>query len=241
MKWKIDDENSGKVSDIPQWIKDKYNHDQWPLLTSNGQQMVDVYDGVELKAFHIWPSHPEIIDKAEEITSGKSTVFEKVEAIYDYLDYEFSFSNSGGAPQSCITTYRNRMGNSDDQSILLISMCRAIGIPAWLEGGAMYDANVASASGDPTQGWGGHAWARVLIPVKDGDSGFSYEEAVVDTINDQFLYRDDAKLTDWIDMWGDDEHILDYYTSLRYVYTMEDGFHAPTVEDQYYLTDYKLK
>jgi len=241
VSWDINDRKSGGVSDIPSWIKEQYNHDQWPLLDSNGRQMVDVVGGVEIKAFHIWPSHPVLKSKAEELTDGKYTVFSKVKALYDFLDHEFDYVTGGGAPKACITTFNDKTGDCDDQSILLITMCRAIGIPAWLEGGAMYDANAAQATGDPTQGWGGHAWARVLIPVKDEDGGFNQEETAIDIVNDQFLIRDANKFTDWIDRWGDDAHIIEYYKSWRYTYSTNQAFQAPTVGDEYYLQDYKAE
>jgi len=97
-------------------------------------------------------------------------------------------------------------GDCDDQSILLASLARAVGVPVWLNLGIIYD---------PVRNyWGGHGWNNVYIPLKGGD----YVIATVDIVNDQFLFRDPYHLSDYIDN-GDGTELREYYTSWSYSYT----------------------
>ena len=62
---------------------------------------------------------------------------------------------SGSEPKSCLRTLADGTGDCDDQSILLISLCRASDIPSWLAFGILYDQVNAQ--------WGPHAWAEVYL------------------------------------------------------------------------------
>jgi hypothetical protein len=68
-------------------------------------------------------------------------------------------------------TYAWREGDCEDQAILLITLCRIIGIPAYLQIGCIYG-TVYSSSGTDWEGHrtivenniGWHAWAMVYVP-----------------------------------------------------------------------------
>jgi hypothetical protein len=88
----------------------------------------------------------------------------------------------------------------------MASFCRAVGVPAWLEIGYLYDPIENS--------WGGHGWFNVVIPLKNGGTVV----APIDPVNHEFLFRDPYRITDWIDTGGmianeDGELVfnLDYY------------------------------
>jgi hypothetical protein len=94
----------------------------------------------------------------------------------------------------------------------MASMCRSIGIPAWLEIGYLYDPI------DET--WGGHGWFNVYIPLKPGVSDVEYTIAPIDPVNEEFLFRDPYRITNWIDtggnvtnLEGELEFNLDFYYS----------------------------
>ena len=68
-------------------------------------------------------------------------------------------------------TYASREGDCDDQAILLISMLRSLGIPAFLQIGVIFSESLSSSKtsydGHVTyhqDGVGWHGWAMVFIP-----------------------------------------------------------------------------
>ena len=183
--WDLTSENTGTVNDIPDSVSDIYTDDEWLIQ----------------------PSLSAVRDQAEELTYGMDSVYDMTEAIYDYMDDEFTYeTGSTGNPKSCSESLSSKSGDCDDQSILLISLLRAVDIPAWLEFGVLYD---------PVDGsWGAHGWANVYIPTSDGEGG----SVTVDIVNDQFMYRDAKRFTEW-ESDGDAEHLQDYYATMDYSYT----------------------
>ncbi|MDG6224375.1 MAG: transglutaminase-like domain-containing protein [Candidatus Thermoplasmatota archaeon] len=214
-QWNIDDEDSGTIEDIPQTYKDNYLDDEWIVKDSNGDIIDKDGDGrPDLYRYH--PSHPTVKNAAVQITKDKNTVYGKVKAIYDWMQEHFNYTTNeqkqrdlqvyGSYPKYPIGCMNDWYGDCDDQSLLMASLCRAVGIPAWLEIGYLYD---------PMQGsWGGHGWFNVIIPLKGSGSVI----APIDPVNHEFLFRDPYRLTDWIDTGRDiidDEgeliFNLDYY------------------------------
>jgi|GEM_PF-1684783 len=214
--WELDEKDSGTVDDIPQEIKQKYVHDQWPIYDSRGSP-VDL-DGDGEVDYRYWPSNETLKKLAEDLTRDKKTVLGKIKAIYDWVVENIKYPNESekqidaqrywGYPKYAWGTYMDRRGDCDDQSILMATLARAIGIPAWLEVGHLYD---------PSQGtWGGHGWFNVYIPLKNGD----YVIAPIDPVNQEFLLRDAYRFTDWIDTGGDITVDGDTVDNLEYYYAI---------------------
>ena len=197
VRWDMTSELSGTINDIPQDIADIYTDDEWLIE----------------------PSLYQVKQKAEEITAGMVNVYDMVEAVYDYMDEEFTYdTGTSGDPKTCTQTLNSKSGDCDDQSILLCSLLRAVGIPAWLEFGVLYDPS--------TEDFGAHGWANVYIPKKSGGGG----SGTVDIVNDEFLVRDPMRFTEW-ESDGDGNHLEDYYATMDYSYfspnisiNMEDSY-----------------
>jgi len=202
--WDIDRQTSGLVSDIPSTLVQQQTGNEWEYESSR---------------FKIWPTNPQIVTLADRLTSDSLTVYENVKSIYNYVQQEITYQvNSGGEPNACIETLQLGVGDCDDQSILLISLCRAAGIPSWLAFGALYDQYNAE--------WGPHAWAEIFIPLADGGS----EEVTIDSANSEFLVRNCNRYEEWKSD-GVSEHLEDYYHVITYNYTLSHpGSRPPTVE-----------
>ncbi len=77
----------------------------------------------------------EIRSKAEELTRGKSSDIEKIEALYDYVATNFryvslSFGVGRLQPHAASAILANQYGDCKDKHTLLASLLQAIGIPA---------------------------------------------------------------------------------------------------------------
>jgi transglutaminase-like putative cysteine protease len=196
--WDIDAKNSGKRGDIPASYVTRQGGNEWKIEDSQGQPTGE---------YKIWPEHPTITGLSNDLTSNSLTVYENVRNVYDYVRNNVEYQTIPGTePKSCLQTLADGTGDCDDQSILLISLLRAAGIPAWLAFGVLYD-----------QGrdvWGGHAWAEVYMPLVTGTSG----SVAIDVVNDEFLVRNCNRLQEW-ESDGDGEHLSDYYHMLSYNYT----------------------
>ena len=234
-EWKYEKWDVGKVEDISK-AKHKttgalldyslYLEDQWAV----------VEDDVPTGDFRYHPSAPEIDSKAHELTDDEETVLDKVRSIYEWIrdNFEYDTQNSGSLPKPALKCLSDRTGDCDDQSLLMASLCRAVGIPAWLEVGYLYDTNSKS--------WGGHGWFNVLIPVREG-SGFAAMIVPIDPVNEEFLFRDPFRITDWIDNGGyindgeEDKFNLDYYYNYYSKYTsnsIEVTSKAPSTNSERY-------
>jgi transglutaminase-like putative cysteine protease len=94
---------------------------------------------------------------AKSITSGKSSVYDKAVAIFnwvrDKLGYSFYYNTKYGA----VGTLNAKTGNCVDTAHLLIALERAAGIPArYVHGYCKF------SSGN----WYGHVWAQIYIEGK---------------------------------------------------------------------------
>jgi len=168
--------------------------------------------------YRIEPSNPTIRALLEKILEdegllhswedlsdiGNLNVYKVVKAIYDWIDDNCVYptidqqyddaKTYGGYPKWATGTYNDRRGDCDDQSILFISLCRAAGIPAMLEIGALYDIQVDR--------WEGHGWANVYIPFNAkyrAEKGYDYVLPMVDIVNNIFLFRDPNRFSEWVD------------------------------------------
>lgn len=114
-----------------------------------------------------------IKSKAQEIAGGEETVLGAVTKLIEYVTSSTTYQNFE-LPQYPNITMSTKRGDCDDQSILLVSMARSLGIPAYLEVGVV----INPAIEDSETSWGGHlsnsqdgigwhGWAMIFIPPWD--------------------------------------------------------------------------
>ncbi|MGQ9582033.1 MAG: transglutaminase-like domain-containing protein [Thermoplasmatota archaeon] len=183
---------------------------EWKIKPEASGTVSDVpaaYSAYLGECWKFQPRDPAVTQLAQRLAGGASNVLEKVSRIYEYINSHIKYmSNSPEEPKDPARTLSDGNGDCDDQSYLMGSLLRAQGVPAWMELGLLYDSS--------KRAWGGHAWLRVYIPLRSGGG----EVVNIDPANDQFLFRDSYRLTDYIDD-GDPANLQAYYVSWRYTYT----------------------
>ncbi|HHL41698.1 MAG TPA: transglutaminase family protein [Candidatus Bathyarchaeota archaeon] len=113
---------------------------------------------------------PMFYDIASVLVDEEDTVLESVSNLVEYIVDETTYCNYE-TPQYPNNTLANHLGDCDDQSILLITMCRSLDIPAYLQVGIY----VHNAINDQDSSWDDHltnnadgvawhGWAMVYIP-----------------------------------------------------------------------------
>ncbi len=201
-KFDMSSSKSGTVNDIPQDLVDTYIPDNVTELDDsdvevygrNGQQ----YWNDDAGEWTIDPMNQEVTRLAENLTKGKVTVYDKAKAVFDWIRSVKRYSR-GDDLKTCSEILESKVGDCDDQSVLFISITRALGIPSWLQLGILYD---------PIQKiWFGHGWAQVAIPKSSG----GHIVGDVDLVNDLFLVRDPYRVIEWTDN-GDGDVLEEYYT-----------------------------
>ncbi|MCK4615080.1 MAG: hypothetical protein KAU14_09780 [Thermoplasmata archaeon] len=182
-EWKdITSKNSGTVDQIPQYLKDKYNHDESYGGGGTPRPLIRLDD---------------VRDVAQEVTSGKNTVYKKVRAIYDFVVDNVVYQ-VGTRPKTCKETLDGKVGDCDDMVLLFSAMCRAVDIPAFPGYGFV--------SNRKFEGWGGHSWANAVIPDKNGNVYTPH----IDLPNKKFLWCDPYRLIEWNDD-GNEDHLTEFY------------------------------
>jgi len=136
-------------------------------LSSIPQSLVDAYC-FPTETFQ--SDHPLIASKAQEVAGGATTVLEAVDLLVEYVKGEITYRNFE-VPMYPNATLQDGLGDCDDQSILLISMLRNLGIPSYLQVGVYIhpsiDDSETSWDGHLTNtqtGVGWHGWAMVYVP-----------------------------------------------------------------------------
>ncbi|MCI0497533.1 MAG: transglutaminase family protein [Thermoplasmata archaeon] len=208
---KMSRKDSGTVSDIPQSVLDGYipatrveTRTDAPTEARNGQQLWQEEAG----EWTIDPLDPQVQALADRFSANRTKVYDMVKAAYDWM---VSDDGSGFAYYSdrddvrlktCAEVLAEKRGDCDDQSVVLISILRAMGIPSWLEMGLLYNQN--------TREWSGHGWANAYIPRAGGGEPLI---AQIDVVNSKFLVRDPFRLTDYVDN-GRGDDLDEYYSVL---------------------------
>jgi transglutaminase-like putative cysteine protease len=113
---------------------------------------------------------PEINSLAKRLSDDQQTVLEIVIRMLAWFRDNTTYCNYE-VPIYPTKTLEDGLGDCDDQAILLITMCRSLGIPAYLQVGII----IHSSIGDSKTSWDGHltntqegvgwhGWAMVYIP-----------------------------------------------------------------------------
>ncbi len=119
-----------------------------------------------------WPTgNRELRSLALSLAANHTNVLEIVAAFISWI-YEHIRYSSLDVPRYPNETYAGRAGDCDDQANLLITLCRIVGIPAYLQIGCIY---LPSPAPSRSKAWGGHyeawiksvgwhGWAVVYVP-----------------------------------------------------------------------------
>ena len=112
----------------------------------------------------------EILSLARRLAEEQTTVLGVVARFIDWITANVTYDN-WELPRYPDETLRDRLGDCDDQAILLVSMLRAVGVPAILQIGVVFSDSISSEKASwgghlaiRQQGVGWHGWAMVYIP-----------------------------------------------------------------------------
>ena len=129
-------------------------------------QLVEEYC-VQSESF-FW--NDEIEERAQELTSDETTALGMLTNLIDWTYSSLTYRNFE-FPNYPNDTLESGQGDCDDQSILLISMLRSLGIPAFLQVGVVFNDRIGSDNPSweghlmiHTDGMGWHAWTMAYIP-----------------------------------------------------------------------------
>jgi len=183
--WNIREESAAGIDQIPDELRDRYLRDEWKIEVSD----------------------PEIETTAENIVGDEENVYRILRAIFDWMaeNIEYPSVVQTGGPKGSVETLQDGVGDCDDQAILFCSLARAVGVPAWLQLGVLYDRY--------TESWGGHGWVEAYVPLADG----SAVNVTIDTANDDFMIWSPNRFVEYIDD-GSAEHLEGYYSSMQLTY-----------------------
>jgi len=147
---RISEEESLTVEDIPKSLREAYCGGEGPWLVDD----------------------PTLKELAYELKGNETRVLTIVKRFILWIDENIQYPlMAHEVPQYPNETYARRVGDCDDKAILLITLCRICGIPAYLQIGCIYlpqeDSRRTHWSGHVTVtlrriGW--HGWAVVYIP-----------------------------------------------------------------------------
>lgn len=145
----ITEEGSGVLQNIPEDLKDEYTKEEGPWLTSNSI--------LQNLAYNIVGTEEKVLTIVKKLVSW----------IHNNIIYEVH-----EVPSYANETWTEREGDCDDQAILFITLSRILGIPTYLQVGAIYLPTVKSELSTYWEdhveslakriGW--HGWAMVYVP-----------------------------------------------------------------------------
>ena len=197
-EWNVDASTSGSIAQIPTSLKARYLNDEWKISFTSA----------------------EVTQLSQQLTAGKTDVFSKLKAIYDWMVDNVSYSALGtGDPKSALETLQSKVGDCDDQSILFCSLARAAGVPAWLQLGSLFNSDSNTL--------GGHGWVQAYIPLATG-GGYN---VTIDVVNRDFLKWTPIHVLDYTDT-GSADDLRDYYHHIFLVYydpSTYSGGNAPSM------------
>ncbi len=206
--WDYEDGQVDDRSEIPAPLKDNYLGDEWEIIVSD----------------------PDVQSKAQQIVGNETNVKVILKSIFDWVidNVDYPLVTSGSEPQNSTETLHSLEGDCDDQAILFCSLARAVGVPAWLHLGVLYDPVLDR--------WGGHGWVETYIPLKEGGG----KRVVIDTVNEDFMVWGPNRFVEFIDD-GNETHLEDYYQQFHSSYypsTYPSGG-SPTFDVSFEALDYQ--
>ena len=146
----ISESLSDNLSDIPQSLVPAYTREEGPWQTSN----------------------PTLQQLAHNLSGSETNVLTIVKNFIVWINGHVSYPTARHEnPYYPIETYTRREGDCDDQAMLLITLCRILGIPSYLQIGCIYLPNNFDNDTfwndhvfltEKNIGW--HGWAIVYIP-----------------------------------------------------------------------------
>lgn len=147
----ISEEESGTLTDITEELKRNYTEAEENWLIDD----------------------PELKEIAYNITNGETKVLTIVKSLVAWIDDSVEYpEDSHEMPWYANETLTEKEGDCDDQAILLITLCRILGIPAYLQVGCIYLPALAHSREtywndhvtvvSKRIGW--HGWSMVYIP-----------------------------------------------------------------------------
>jgi len=152
----------GKVSDNVISGEFEVDHDRYrgdnapPFGTANHfRENVGIYLQPEEM---IESDHPEIKDRASEITKGSTDIWEAACRLSNWIAENIDGSIHGG---SALETFSRGDGACGSQSMLMAALCRAVGIPARVVWGCLYTPEYGGS-------FGHHGWNEVYM----GEAGW---------------------------------------------------------------------
>ena len=146
----ISESESGLLEEIPHDLIQSYTSAEGPWVTSNLT----------------------LVDLAHDIAGNETNVLKIVARTIDWIKKNIIYAMGQELPMYANQTLNSRAGDCDDQAILLTTLLRIIGIPSYVQIGAIYTPQTAELSESIWQdhvqfvqmriGW--HGWAVVYVP-----------------------------------------------------------------------------
>jgi transglutaminase-like putative cysteine protease len=126
----------------------------------------------------------EIIEKAEELTKGKTSDYKKAQAIYEFVNLELTYDTDDKySNKGALSALRNKRGVCEEYATLFVALCRAENIPARLIEGYRLDNDKKDEKGNIEAV--NHVWPEVYLK----DYGWVPVEPTV-----LYLYNGEKKL-----------------------------------------------
>lgn len=132
----ISEEESGTLNDIPKYLYEEY-----------------------CRPTSLWQSNMSVLNEtAWKIVGNETKVLTIVKKLVKWIAENINYSTSE-IPRYPNETFFTRLGDCDDQANLLITFCRAIGVPAYLQIGCIY---IERRDEVFKRYWSGHLWIRQI-------------------------------------------------------------------------------
>jgi hypothetical protein len=123
-----------------------------------------------------WPISSTIHDLALNLTRGCKAYYDLLDALSKWIEESVAYPLEQSekrpiGPQYPDETYESGIGDCDDRSVLFTTMCRAVGIPSFLQVGGIpkpasqfYDVKYSGNYIYRSKGIAWHAWSVVYVP-----------------------------------------------------------------------------
>jgi len=146
----ITEEGSGVLQNISKDLRDKYTREEGSWLISNST----------------------LQNLAQSIVGNETKVLTIVRKLVSWIHTNIIYTETHEVPLYANQTLTESLGDCDDQAILLITLSRILGIPAYLQIGAVY---LPTRKNETSTYWedhvkglakriGWHGWAMVYVP-----------------------------------------------------------------------------